>query len=138
MVCDAADTASLATWILFGKLIGVATHASFGEKRCRKNLPLGDLSQMSGKDIPYHRTYSRILVGLSLFSIPLFLLLPNNAIGIVNSIRLLAATFGISIASLWCPVLVYAGVRTRNTVDIVAGGLGAATLLFWVPLFLSA
>ena len=42
MVCHAADTASLATWILFGKLIGVATHVAFGEKRCRKNLPLAD------------------------------------------------------------------------------------------------
>ena len=40
LVCHAADTASLATWILFGKLIGVATHVAFGEKRCRKNLPL--------------------------------------------------------------------------------------------------
>ena len=35
----------LATWILFGKLFGVATLVGFGEKRCRKNLPLGDLSQ---------------------------------------------------------------------------------------------
>ena len=36
----AADTASLATWFLFGKLFGVATLVGFGEKRCRKNLPL--------------------------------------------------------------------------------------------------
>ena len=28
-VCHAADTASLATWILFGKLIGVATLIGF-------------------------------------------------------------------------------------------------------------
>ena len=35
-VCHAADTASLATWFLFGKLIGVATLIVFGEKRCRK------------------------------------------------------------------------------------------------------
>ena len=41
LVCDAADTASLATWFLFGKLFGVATLVGFGEKRCRKNLPLG-------------------------------------------------------------------------------------------------
>ena len=40
LVCHAADTASLATWVLFGKLFGVATLAGFGEKRCRKNLPL--------------------------------------------------------------------------------------------------
>ena len=39
-VCRAADTASLATSFLFGKLFGVATFVSFGEKRCRKNLPL--------------------------------------------------------------------------------------------------
>ena len=40
MVCHAADTASLATRFLFGKLIVVATLVGFGEKRCRKNLPL--------------------------------------------------------------------------------------------------
>jgi hypothetical protein len=40
LVCHAVDTASLATWFLFGKLLGVATLVSFGEKRCRKNLPL--------------------------------------------------------------------------------------------------
>ena len=40
LVCHAADTASLATWFLFGKLITVATLFDFGEKRCRKNLPL--------------------------------------------------------------------------------------------------
>ena len=34
------DTASLATWFLFGKLFGIATLVGFGEKRCRKNLPL--------------------------------------------------------------------------------------------------
>ena len=38
---DTADTASLATSLLFGKLIGVAMTFGFGEKRCRKNLPLG-------------------------------------------------------------------------------------------------
>ena len=43
-VCIAADTASLATWILFGKLFRVAALVGFGEKRCRKNLPLSDLS----------------------------------------------------------------------------------------------
>ena len=40
LVCHAVDTASLATSFLFGKLFGVATLAGFGEKRCRKNLPL--------------------------------------------------------------------------------------------------
>ena len=44
LVCHAADTASLATWFLFGKLITVATLFDFGEKRCRKNLPLDDYS----------------------------------------------------------------------------------------------
>ena len=42
LICHAADTASLATWILFGKLLSVATLVAFGEKRCRKNLPLSD------------------------------------------------------------------------------------------------
>ena len=43
LICLAADTASLATWFLFGKLFGVTTLVGFGEKRCRKNLPLCDL-----------------------------------------------------------------------------------------------
>ena len=41
LVCHAADTASLATCFFFGKLFDVATLVGFGEKRCRKNLPLG-------------------------------------------------------------------------------------------------
>ena len=48
LVCHAADTASLATWLSFGKLFGVATLVGFGEKRCRKNLPLDDLSSSNG------------------------------------------------------------------------------------------
>ena len=40
LVCHAVDTASLATWILFGKLLGVAMLVGFGEQRCRKNLSL--------------------------------------------------------------------------------------------------
>ena len=42
LVCDAADTASLATCFLFDKLFVVVTLVGFGEKRCRKNLPLSD------------------------------------------------------------------------------------------------
>ena len=45
LICRAADTASLATWFLFGKLFGVTTLFGFGEKRCRKNLPLADIEQ---------------------------------------------------------------------------------------------
>ena len=41
LICNAADTASLATRFLFGKLFCVAITFGFGEKRCRKNLPLG-------------------------------------------------------------------------------------------------
>ena len=40
LVCHAADTASLATRVLFGKLFCVAITFGFEEKRCRKNLPL--------------------------------------------------------------------------------------------------
>ena len=43
LACHAADTACLATWFLFVKLLCVATLFGFGEKRCRKNLPLCDL-----------------------------------------------------------------------------------------------
>ena len=45
LVCHAVDTASVATRFLFGKLFCVAITFSFGEKRCRKNLPLCDLNQ---------------------------------------------------------------------------------------------
>ena len=38
----ATDTASLAMWFLFGKLVDVVTLVDFGEKQCRKNIPLGD------------------------------------------------------------------------------------------------
>ena len=48
LVCHAVDTASLATWFLLGKLIGVTALVDFGEKRCRKNLPLGDLDFTNG------------------------------------------------------------------------------------------
>ena len=44
LVCNAADTASLATSILFGKLFCAATFVGFEKKRCRKNLPLSDYS----------------------------------------------------------------------------------------------
>ena len=45
LACHAADTASLATRFLFGKLFAVAITFGFGEKRCRKNLPLCGLNQ---------------------------------------------------------------------------------------------
>ena len=41
------DTASLATRFLFGTLLGVAALLDFGEKRCRKNLPLADTTKMA-------------------------------------------------------------------------------------------
>ena len=44
LVCNAADTASLAAGLHFGKLISVAAFVGFGEKRCRKNLPFHDAS----------------------------------------------------------------------------------------------
>ena len=44
LICRAADTASLATRFLFGKLLCIAITFGFGEKRCRKNLPLGDIA----------------------------------------------------------------------------------------------
>ena len=53
LVCRAADTASLATWFIFGKLINIATHVAFGEKRCRKNLPLDDLNFSHGPTPKY-------------------------------------------------------------------------------------
>ena len=57
LVCNAADTASLATCFLFGKLFRVASTSGFGEKRCRKNLPLHDLDFSHGR--PNRRTTPR-------------------------------------------------------------------------------
>ena len=45
LVFHAVDTASLAARFLFGRLFCVAITFGFGEKRCRKNLPLGDPDQ---------------------------------------------------------------------------------------------
>ena len=46
LVCNAVDTAALATRFLFGKLFCVSTLFDFGEKRYCKNLPLGVSNQM--------------------------------------------------------------------------------------------
>ena len=40
----------MATWFLFGKLFGVATLVGFGEKRCRKHLPLSAPSMLETFD----------------------------------------------------------------------------------------
>ena len=42
LVCHGADSASLATRVRSGKLFVVAPLVGFGEKRCRKNLPVCD------------------------------------------------------------------------------------------------
>ena len=63
LVCDAVDTASLATWFLFGKLFYIAMTFGFGEKRCRKNLPLHDLRPAEMKLLP---TYNQILALMAL------------------------------------------------------------------------
>ena len=55
LVCHAADTASLATRFLFGKLFGVTTLVDFGEKRCRKNLPLHDLAERDRMSLSLRR-----------------------------------------------------------------------------------
>jgi len=102
---------------------------------CRKNISLGDLPQVPDEDIPYRRTYSRVLVALAVLLVPLFLLLPEASSASSVQLRPLVALFGLSIASLWCPVLIYAGIRTRCTVDVVVGCVGTATLLIWGPLF---
>ena len=43
----------MATRFLFGKLFSVATLVGFGEKRCRKNLPLCALSRMAPRQYQY-------------------------------------------------------------------------------------
>jgi hypothetical protein len=93
---------------------------------------------MTDHEIPYRRTYSRMMVALVVMSIPLFLLLPDTTHSSTISVRLLVAVFGLSIASLWCPVLIYAGIRTRCAGDVLVGCVGTGTLVFWVPFTLLA
>ena len=45
----AADTVSLATWILLGKLLYGCDAVGFGEKQCGKHLPLQESAQMPHK-----------------------------------------------------------------------------------------
>ena len=48
----------MATRFLFGKLFGVATLVGFGEKRCRKNLPLCDLPFSRKMPNPYESPHA--------------------------------------------------------------------------------
>lgn len=41
---------SLVTWFLFSKILCVATLLDFGEKRCRRNLPLS-VTSFSGTEV---------------------------------------------------------------------------------------
>ncbi len=87
---------------------------------------------MSDDSLPYHRTSGRILAALVVICIPLFLVIPDS----LNSdfeLRFKIGFPALCFAALWCPVLAYAGLRTRNAIDLLTGLAGTLTLFFWVP-----
>ena len=88
---------------------------------------------MSEIALPYRRTYSRALVILALAAVPIFAVLPEATTGLLFSLRAFVCVFGIAVSALWCPVLVYAGVRTRCPIDAIVGCVGTLALLYWVP-----
>ena len=88
---------------------------------------------MTNEAIPYRRTYSRILVVLSVLAVPLYLWTSAETSGWMDVVRAGAFTSGISMAALWCPALVYAGLRTGNALDVIFGIAGMLTLFYWVP-----
>ena len=68
LVYHAADTAFFATRFLFGKLFCVAITFGFGEKRCRKNLPLSAPRLTFCKTFPNATLSTRWSVNLTLRS----------------------------------------------------------------------
>ena len=84
-------------------------------------------------DIPYRRTYGRILVVLVLAAVPIAALLPNSATGIAMYIRAFVGTYGMGVAMIVGPTLAYSGLRTCNIVDVLFGCAGMLTLIYWIP-----
>ena len=120
MVCHAADTASLATWFLFGKLFGVATLVDFGEKRCRKNLPLSDAGESPLTQNPYESaSESGSLIRRSFTIRPFrrtvfaaFLVVALLAGLFVPTIELFKGTMSLGRAPLW---LAYVGLAVPES-----------------------
>ena len=77
-------------------------------------------------DIPYRRTYGRLLVAATV----LFPLLPEEGNAAVRSVRALFGTLGMGVALLWAPVLIYAALRTKCAADCAVGIVGMMTLLY--------
>lgn len=90
----------------------------------------GEPQQAKIDDLPYHRMYGRSLVIFVIVCIPVSrLLFPGGESQLGFGVRFVP----LCIAMLWCPVLMYCGVRTRNLIDFVAGTAGVATLFYWIP-----
>ncbi len=88
---------------------------------------------MVNSPIPYRRTYSRILIALAIVSVFLHAAIPDNQVGSLVFLRAFVGTFGIAIGAIWSPVLIYAGFRTRCSIDLATGCAGTLTLLYWFP-----
>ena len=90
---------------------------------------------VSSDSLPYQRAYGRILAVSVLICIPIFLAIPE-AWDPDFEIRFPIGFCAMSFAALWCPVLAYAGLRTKNSVDVLLGLAGLLSLFFWVPILL--
>jgi hypothetical protein len=84
-------------------------------------------------DLPYRRNYGRLLIAATVVATLMFPFVPKQPDDSIGVLRGILATFALGLASLWAPVLVYAGLRTNCTLDWVAGVFGMLTLLFWIP-----
>lgn len=91
---------------------------------------------VAGHEIPFHRTYSRVLIAGVVLATVLFPLFPEAPTGLTHWVRTFLFTFGMGMASLFAPVLVYAGIRTGSRGDAIIGIAGMSTLLYWIPVLI--
>lgn len=92
---------------------------------------------MSDDSTPYHRIYGRFLAVMVVICVPTVLLIPESLQANFD-FRFNLGFPALSFAALWCPVLFYAGIRTKNLGDLLAGLAGTLTLFFWIPFFFDA
>ncbi|MEM8671523.1 MAG: hypothetical protein AAGG48_28645 [Planctomycetota bacterium] len=88
--------------------------------------------QDAPSELPYRQGYGRFLVLSAVVATLCFPLL-HDSTWVTNAVRGFAGTYGLGIALLWAPVLLYAGIRTKCTADWSVALIGLSTLVFWIP-----
>ena len=83
--------------------------------------------------LPCRRRFGRLLILLGLAATIGFAIIPNHPSNSVNVVRTFLGTVGTSVAFLWAPAFLYAGLRTRCWGDAYAGAAGLLTLVYWIP-----